>query len=92
MRSSRSFLTAVSGGLFLAACSNGTGPGGGPSLDCTTASAEVLAVGEHRILDPKAKHVGIAGGAAQDNACVRLPQAGSAGAEHLYIPVATAGQ
>jgi len=81
VRSSRSFLTALSGGLFLAACSDGTGPGGGPSLDCTTAAAEVLAVGEHRILDPN-----------QTNACVRLPQAGVGGAEHLYVPVSTAGR
>jgi hypothetical protein len=81
VRSSRSFLMAIISGLFLAACSNGTGPGGGPSLDCTTAVAEVLAVGEHRILDPN-----------QTDACVRLPQAGPAGAEYLYVPVATAGQ
>ena len=81
MRCSRSFLTAAVGGLFLAACSNGTGPGGGPSLDCTTAPTEVLAVGEHAILDPN-----------QTDACIRLPQAGAVGAEHLYVPVATAGQ
>ncbi len=80
MRSSRSLLTAVLGGLFIAACSDGTGPGGGPSLDCTAGSAEALAVGEHRILDPN-----------QNDACVRLPPAGPAGAEHLYVPVATEG-
>ena len=71
VRRSRSFLMAIFGGLFLAACSNGTGPGGGPSLDCTTAVAEALAVGEHRILDPN-----------QNDACVRLPPAGPAGAEY----------
>ena len=80
MRRSRSFLMAIFGGLFLAACSDGTGPGPGPSLDCTATDAEVLAVGEHRILDPN-----------QTDACVRLPPAGPAGAEHLYVPVATEG-
>jgi hypothetical protein len=45
------------------------------------ASVEALAVGEHRVLDPN-----------QTDACVRLTQAGPAGAEYLYLPVATAGQ
>jgi hypothetical protein len=49
-------------------------------LDCSAAPTEALAVGELRVLDPN-----------QDNACVRLPAAGPAGAEHLYVPVATAG-
>jgi hypothetical protein len=80
VRSSRSFLVAVFGALSLAACSEGTGPGGGPSLSCTDASAEALAVGEHRILDPN-----------QNDACVRLPAAGPAGEQHLYVPVSTAG-
>jgi hypothetical protein len=60
------------------ACSDGSGPGNGPALTCTEASTEVLAIGEHRILDPT-----------RDDACVRLPAAGAAGAEHLYVPVAT---
>jgi hypothetical protein len=81
VRRSPPSLTAVVGGLFLAACSNGTGPGPGPSLECSVASVEALAVGEHRVLDPN-----------QSDACVRLPQVGPAGAEHLYLPVATAGQ
>ena len=58
-----------------------TGPGTGPVLDCTAASTQVLAVGEHRIIDP-----------AGAGACVRLPQAGGSGAEYLYVPVATSGQ
>ena len=61
-------------------CSDGTGPGDPPSLECTDTSAEILALGEHRILDPT-----------QDDACVRLPQAGGTGAEHLYLAVATEG-
>ena len=79
MRSPRSFPTAVFD-VLLAACSNGTDPGPGPSLDCTAASAEALAVGEHRILDPN-----------QADACVRLPAAGPSGAQHFYVPVATEG-
>ncbi|HEY8197817.1 MAG TPA: hypothetical protein VIG04_12605 [Gemmatimonadales bacterium] len=79
MRCSRSFLITF-GGLFLAACTDGTGPGPGPSLNCTDADAEVLAVGEHRILDPN-----------QTDACLRLPAAGASGAQHLYVPVATEG-
>lgn len=68
---------AALGGFLVVGCSNGTGPGD-PPVECTDASAEILAVGEHRILDPT-----------QDDACVRLPQAGATGAEHLYVPVAT---
>jgi hypothetical protein len=36
-------------------------------------------VGEHQVIDPT-----------QDGACVRLPAASSAGAEHLYVPLSTA--
>ena len=73
-------LTVALGGFLVVGCSEGTGPGDPPVLECTDTSAEILAVGEHRILDPT-----------QDDACVRLPEAGSAGAEHLYVPVATEG-
>jgi hypothetical protein len=65
--------------MMLASCSDGTGPGPGPALDCSQASVRVLAVGEHQVIDPN-----------QDGACVRLPAASSAGAEHLYVPLATA--
>jgi hypothetical protein len=68
-------------GLVLVSCNDGTGPGDGPPLVCSAASTRVLAVGEHQILDPSTQ-----------GACVRLPAAGSQGAEHLYIPLATAGQ
>jgi hypothetical protein len=69
----------VVAGLVLAGCSDGTGPGNG-TLECTATSTQSLAVGQHAILDPTT-----------DGACVRLPAA-AAGAEHLYIPLATAGQ
>jgi hypothetical protein len=68
-------------GCLALACSDSSGPGSGPSLTCTEASTEVLAIGEHRILDPT-----------RDDACVRLPAASAAGAEHLYVAVATEGR
>jgi hypothetical protein len=81
VRSARSVFPFALSGCLALACRDGSGPGTGPSLTCTDASTEVLAVGEHRILDPT-----------RDDACVRLPAAGSAGAEHLYVAVATEGQ
>ena len=81
MRSARSLFQVALTGCLALACSDGSGPGSGAVLTCTDASTEVLAVGEHRILDPTT-----------DDACVRLPAAGPAGAEHLYVPVATEGQ
>jgi hypothetical protein len=81
VRSARSFFRLALSGCLVLACSDGSGPGTGPALACTEASTEVLAIGEHRILDPTV-----------DDACVRLPAAGPAGAEHLYVAVATEGQ
>ena len=81
MRSSRSSLIAAFGGLLLVACSNGTGPGEQPASDCTEASAQVLAVGEYRVIDP-----------AQTGSCVRFPDPGPSGAEHLYVALSTAGR
>ena len=60
-------------------CSDGTGPGSGPPVECTETNLRVLAVGEHQIID-----------ASQDGACIRLPAASASGAEYLYIPLATA--
>jgi hypothetical protein len=76
LRSSLAVSCAV---VVMASCSDGTGPGGGPPLDCSEASVRVLAVGEHQVIDPN-----------QDGACIRLPVASAAGAEHLYVPLATA--
>lgn len=81
MPSVRSLLTAATGGFLVLACGGGTEPGDLPSLDCSAASTEVLAIGELRILNP-----------GQDDACVRLPAADATGAEHLYVAVATAGE
>ena len=68
------------GGCLLFACSDGTDPGDPATLTCTEASIQTLAVGEYRIVDPYEK-----------GACVRLPAAGSGGAEHLYVALSTAG-
>jgi hypothetical protein len=76
LRSSLAVSCAVT---VIASCSDGTGPGGGPALNCSQASLRVLAVGEHQVIDPN-----------QDGACVRLPAASGTGAEHLYVPLATA--
>lgn len=81
MRTARSLFPLALSACFALACGDGTGPGDGPALTCTEASTAVLAVGEHRIIDPT-----------QDEACVRLPAAGPGGAEHLYVVVATEGQ
>ncbi len=80
MRNSRSFFLVLLGAI-LTGCSDGTGPNPPASLDCSAASTRTLQVGEHEILDPNAT-----------GACVRLPAAGPSGAEHLYVPLATAGQ
>jgi hypothetical protein len=67
-------------GILIAGCSDGTGPDGTPLLNCTEASTQALAVGEHQIID-----------LAQQGACVRLPAAGAGGGEHLYVALATEG-
>ncbi|MBA3444415.1 MAG: hypothetical protein H0T58_06130 [Gemmatimonadales bacterium] len=77
----RSLLLATFAGCLLLACSDGSGPGDGPALVCTAGSTEALSVGEHRVLNPL-----------QDDACLRLPPPPGAGAEHLYVPVATEGE
>jgi hypothetical protein len=64
--------------LVAAGCSDVSGPGG-PAVVCSDTSMRVLAVGQHEVID-----------ASQDGACVRLPAASAGGAEHLYIPLATA--
>ena len=74
----RSSLTISAVVTAIAGCSDGTGPGTGPGLTCTQTSVRILAVGEHQVIDPN-----------QDGACLRLPAASSAGAEHLYVPLAT---
>ena len=78
MRWLRSSLTISSVATVIAGCSDGTGPGTGPGLTCSQTSVRILAVGEHQVIDPN-----------QDGACLRLPAASSAGAEYLYVPLAT---
>jgi hypothetical protein len=69
----------LAGVLLLAACS-GSGPDDDPTVDCTGISPTALAVGEATILD------------ATDQGCIRLPAAGTAGAEHLYVALAGEGE
>jgi hypothetical protein len=74
---------AVSAGsvLVLASCSgDGTGPGPLATIECSDASLLSLAVGQHIVIDP-----------AERGSCVRVPAAGSSGAEYLYVALATAG-
>lgn len=67
--------------LALAACTDSVGPGPQPQVSCTTVSPTVLAPGESAVIDP----VAVKG-------CIRLPAAGAAGAEHLYVALSAAGR
>ncbi len=62
---------------FLAGCSGSTDPGNG-SVDCNVSPIQ-LAVGADTVID------------AAQAPCVRLPAAGSAGAEYIYVALATDG-
>jgi hypothetical protein len=62
-----------------AACGDGSGPdNNGPVVDCDQTDPVQLAAGEFTTLDPA------------EVACVRIPAAGSAGAEYLYLTVSAA--
>jgi hypothetical protein len=62
-----------------AACGDGgSGPGGGPITDCDQTDPVQLAAGEFTNMDPA------------EVACVRIPAAGSAGAEYLYLALSAA--
>jgi hypothetical protein len=58
-----------------------TGPDPLPTVECTAVSTQSLSVGQYRIIDPN-----------QSGSCVRVPAAGGAGAEHLYVALATEGE
>jgi hypothetical protein len=64
--------------LGLVAC-GGTGPDDNPVLDCTQVAPTQLSVGQEAIVD------------ASDIGCVRIPAAGSAGAEYLYVALSGSG-
>jgi hypothetical protein len=80
VRHSCSFSTALASLVILAACNSSTGVQPPQLADCSTAEVTNLPVGEHTIID--ASQVG----------CVRLPPAGSAGADYLYVALATEGK
>lgn len=65
--------------LALAGCGDGTGPDA-PLVDCGLVSATVLAPGQFAVVD------------ASEVACVRLPEAGTGGAEYLYVAASAAGE
>lgn len=77
-RNPLAFLLFGSAALFVA-CGSSTENGGNP-LDCATTSLTNLQVGEHVIID------------AAQTACVRLPAAGSSGAEYIYAALSTDGE
>jgi hypothetical protein len=58
--------------------SDGTGPTG-PILDCSQVDPTQLTPGEFTVMD------------ASEVACVRVPAAGAAGAEYLYLAISAAG-
>ncbi|HKU62981.1 MAG TPA: hypothetical protein VJQ44_17400 [Gemmatimonadales bacterium] len=64
--------------LAVACGDGGTNPGGGPVVDCGQTDPIHLSVGEFVTRDPS------------ETACVRLPAAGSGGAEYLYLAVSAA--
>jgi hypothetical protein len=64
--------------LLAAACGDGSGPNNGPITDCDQTDLVQLPVGESTTMDPS------------QVACVRIPAAGSAGAEYLYLAVSAA--
>jgi hypothetical protein len=60
------------------ACGDGNGPSNGPIVDCNQTDPVQLAVGDFTTMDPA------------EVACARIPAAGSAGAEYLYLAVSAA--
>jgi hypothetical protein len=80
VRHASSFLTALASLVVCAACSNGNEIPNPQPVDCSTAAITNLPVGEHTIID------------ATQSGCVRLPPPGSAGAEYLYVALATEGK
>ncbi|CAN5742214.1 hypothetical protein BH24GEM1_BH24GEM1_29810 [soil metagenome] len=63
----------------MAGCGDGSGPGGGPVVDCDEVAPTTLAPGQPAIMD------------ASETACVRLSQAGPGGASYLYVAYSAAG-
>ncbi|HEX6106275.1 MAG TPA: hypothetical protein VFZ26_11875 [Gemmatimonadales bacterium] len=75
----RRFRFVMVPGLLLSACGGGSGPDDDPSVSCVGLAPTNLTVGQSLIID------------ASEQGCVRLPAAGGAGAEHLYVALAGAG-
>ena len=79
MTTFRRLLPLVPGIVLLTAC-GGSGPSDDDGVvDCAGVEPTTLAVGETTIID------------ARERGCVRLPAAGGAGAEHLYVALSGEG-
>ena len=61
-------------------CGDGSGPGGGPVVDCDEIVPTTLSPGQVALED------------ASETACIRIPQAGPAGADYLYIGYSAASE
>jgi hypothetical protein len=80
---SRFFHTRVPLAVVLAAaagCGDGSGPGGGTVLDCNEVVPTALSPGQLALVD------------ASDTACIRIAEAGSGGADYLYLAYSAAGE
>jgi hypothetical protein len=69
----------MGGAVVLAGCGSSNDNNPPPTTDCADVTPTNLAVGQHTIVD------------AAQTACVRLPAAGSGGAEYLYVALSTDG-
>jgi hypothetical protein len=61
-------------------CGDGSGPGGGPVLDCDEVVPTDLSPGQVALAD------------ASETACLRLAEAGAGGADYLYVAYSAAGE
>ncbi len=76
-------VSVLASALLMACGGDPVGPNGGglpsPSVACASVTPVQLAVGAHVVVDP-----------ATTNGCIRVPAAGSAGAEYLLVLASTA--
>lgn len=63
-----------------AGCSDGSGPGGEPVVDCDEVVPTALSPGQVALVD------------ASETACIRLAEAGAGGADYLYVAYSAAGE
>jgi hypothetical protein len=61
-------------------CGDGTGPGGGPAVSCNEVVPTALSPGQVALVD------------ASETACIRIAEAGTAGADYLYVAYSAASE